>query len=138
MGVVTDDITFSTAGDAQMLDITPQVQAILQRGRLDAGIVTVSAIGSTAAITTWEFEPGLERDIGELLDKLIPPGRYHHDQTWGDGNGHAHLRASLIGPSVTLPFKDKALIVGTWQQIVFLDFDNRPRERRVVVQVVGE
>ncbi len=138
MGIVTEYITFSTAGDAQMLDITSRVEAILRKGRLEAGIVTVSAIGSTAAITTCEFEPGLQRDVGEVLDKLIPPGRYHHDQTWGDGNGHAHLRASLIGPSVTLPFKDKALIVGTWQQIVFLDFDNRPRERRVVVQVVGE
>ena len=138
MTVKTDYIKVSTKGNAQVLDITPQVREVLADAGVKDGIVTVSCVGSTGAVTTCEFEPGLVEDIPEILDKLIPAGSYHHDRTWGDGNGHSHLRASLIGPSVTLPFCKGELVVGTWQQIIFIDFDNRGRQRKIAVQVMGE
>ncbi len=138
MMVKTDYISVKTQGNAQVLDLTPQVQEILGDSGVKDGTVTVSCVGSTGAVTTCEFEPGLVEDIPEILDKLIPAGSYHHDRTWGDGNGHSHLRASLIGPSVTLPVSKGELVVGTWQQIVFVDCDNRGRQRRIAVQVMGE
>lgn len=138
MTVATHYIQVSTQGQAQVLDITPQTRDLLQTTALRAGIVTLSVIGSTGALTTCEFEPGLMKDIPELMDRLIPAGSYHHDAAWGDGNGHAHLRAALVGPSLTLPFDQGELILGTWQQIVFIDFDNRPRQRRIAAQFMGE
>jgi len=138
MSVTTEYIHLTSEGNADVHDVTPAVSQILEEGKIKDGIVTVSVIGSTGAMTTCEFEPGLVQDIPELFDKLIPAGHYHHDQTWGDGNGHSHLRSSLIGPSVTLPFNKKKLSVGTWQQIIFIDFDNRPRDRKLVVQMMGE
>jgi len=138
MTVKTEYIKVSTEGNAQVLDITPQVQDILAGSGVKDGIVTVSCVGSTGAITTCEFEPGLVEDIPEILDKLIPAGSYHHDRTWGDGNGHSHLRASMIGPSVSLPVSKGELVVGTWQQIIFIDLDNRGRQRKIAVQVMGE
>jgi len=138
MTVKTEYIKVSTKGNAQVLDITPQVLEIMADAGVKDGIVTVSCVGSTGAVTTCEFEPGLIEDIPEILDKLIPAGSYHHDRTWGDGNGHSHLRASLIGPSVTLPLSQGELVTGTWQQIVFIDFDNRGRQRKIAVQVMGE
>ena len=131
-------MNLSTHGDAEVIDITPQVVEFLGETLLKAGIVTISVVGSTGAVTTCEFEPGLVQDIPEILDRLIPQGQYHHDQTWGDGNGHSHLRSSFIGPSVTLPFQNHKMILGTWQQIIFIDFDNRPRDRRIVCQFIGE
>lgn len=138
MTVATQYIHIATQGHAQVLDITPQTRTLLKETGLRAGTVTLSVIGSTGALTTCEFEPGLARDIPELMDKLIPAGRYHHDAAWGDGNGHSHLRASLVGPSLTLPFDKGDLILGTWQQIIFIDFDNRPRQRQIVAQFMGE
>ena len=103
------------------------------------GIVNISVVGSTAALTTCEFEPGLVQDIKDTFDKLIPEGKkYHHDAAWGDGNGHAHLRSSLVGPSLTVSFKEAELVLGTWQQIIFIDFDNRPRQRKIILQFLGE
>ncbi|MDP2653637.1 MAG: secondary thiamine-phosphate synthase enzyme YjbQ [Candidatus Omnitrophota bacterium] len=128
----------STKGDTDVIDITPKVRQILRSLKIKSGIVTVSVVGSTGALTTCEFEPGLVQDLKEIFEKLIPRGHYHHDQAWGDGNAHSHLRASLVGPSLTVPFKDHELILGTWQQIIFLDFDNRRRERKLVAQFMGE
>jgi secondary thiamine-phosphate synthase enzyme len=138
MSVRTEYIHLSTKGDADVIDITGDVNSKLKSFSIKDGIVTLSVIGSTAALTTCEYEPGLVADIPELFAKLIPAGRYHHDDTWHDGNGHSHLRASLVGPSLTIPFKNKELILGTWQQIILLDFDNRPRNRKIVLQFLGE
>lgn len=138
MPVVTKTIKLSTKGNAEVVDITPDVSDHLSGSKLTDGIVTVSVIGSTGALTTCEFESGLVKDIKEIFDQLIPAGHYNHDQAWGDGNGHSHLRSSLIGPSVTIPFKKGSLILGTWQQIIFIDFDNRARQREIVCQFLGE
>jgi len=139
MAVVTDMISLSTKGNSDVIDMTPQVVKKLKATRLKDGIVTLFVIGSTAALTTCEYEPGLVRDLQETFDKLIPQGRrYHHDDAWGDGNGHAHLRASLVGPSLTIPFQNGELALGTWQQIIFIDFDNRSRERKITLQFLGE
>ena len=138
MPVVSDSIHVKTDGKAEVVDLTPNVSEALKTSKLKRGIVTVSVIGSTGAITTIEYEPGLIKDIPEIFEKLIPEGHYHHDATWGDGNGHSHLRSSLVGPSVTIPFQDKELVLGTWQQIVLIDFDNRSREREIFLQFVGE
>ena len=139
MSVIADTIFLSTKGDCDVVDITPQVAKKLGASGLKNGIVTISVIGSTGALTTCEFEPGLVQDIKETFDRLIPQGkRYHHDDAWGDGNGHAHLRASLVGPSLTIPFQGGNLVLGTWQQIIFIDFDNRPRQRKISVQFLGE
>jgi secondary thiamine-phosphate synthase enzyme len=120
------------------MDLTPEVRRKLESLKIKNGIVTISVIGSTGALTTCESEPGLVQDIKELFDKLIPAGRYHHDDTWHDGNGHAHLRSSLVGPSLTIPFVKGELIVGMWQQVIFIDFDNRTRERKIILQFIGE
>ncbi|HBG62010.1 MAG: secondary thiamine-phosphate synthase enzyme [Omnitrophica WOR_2 bacterium GWF2_38_59] len=138
MAVITEYIRFSSKGNAHVIDLTPEISDKLGKLDIKDGIVTVSAIGSTASITTCEYEPGLVQDIPEIFDKLIPEVSYNHDKTWGDGNGHSHLRASLVGPSITVPFKDKELILGTWQQVIFIDFDNRNRNRKVVLQFIGE
>ena len=138
MSVVTENIKLSSQGHADVIDITPDVAQKIKASKVKNGIVNISVIGSTGALTTCEFEPGLVEDIKDIFDKLIPAGSYHHDRAWGDGNGHSHLRSSLVGPSVTFPFSKGKLILGTWQQIVFIDFDNRPRQREIVVQILGE
>ncbi len=138
MAVITETIRFSTDGNADVVDITPRVTELLRKLAIKDGIVTVNACGSTGSLTTCEYEPGLVRDIKDIFDKLIPAGDYHHNQTWGDDNGHSHLRASLVGPSVTIPFKNRQLLLGTWQQIVFIDFDTRGRDREIVAQFMGE
>jgi secondary thiamine-phosphate synthase enzyme len=138
MSVVTGYIKLATKGNADVIDITAQVAEELAASGLSAGIVNICVCGSTGALTTCEYEPGLVRDIKEIFNKLIPPGDYHHDQTWHDGNGHSHLRASLVGPSLALPFVGGQLALGTWQQIIFIDFDNRSRSRQLTVQIVGE
>ena len=138
MTVVSKTLKLSTQGHADVVDITPDIAAVLADQDIKDGIVSVSCIGSTGAVTTIEYEPGLCQDIKDILDQLIPAGHYHHDQAWGDGNGHSHLRASLIGPSLTVPFNNRKMILGTWQQIVFIDLDNRPRQRQVVLQILGE
>lgn len=139
MRVLTEYIHLSTNGDTDIVDITPQVGKKLKSAGIKNGIVTINVCGSTGGLTTCEFEPGLVQDIKETFEKLIPKGkRYHHDDAWNDGNGHAHLRASLLGPSLTMPFSDGELILGTWQQIIFIDFDNRPRQRKIALQFLGE
>jgi len=136
--VISERIKLSTKGNAEIIDITDQVSGKLSKLKIKDGIVNISVVGSTSALTTCEYEPGLVQDLKDLFNKIIPPGSYNHDQAWGDGNGHSHLRSSLLGPSVTFPFNDKKLILGRWQQIIYIDFDNRPRQREIVLQFVGE
>jgi len=139
MKIITDRIVLETQGDGDLIDITREVAEKLTATGLKRGSVTVFVVGSTAAITTFEYEPGLIRDVQELYAKLVPRNkRYSHDDTWGDANGFSHLRAALQGPSLTVPFEEKRLLLGTWQQIVLAEFDNRPRQRQVIVQVMGE
>ena len=122
-----------------MVDITDQTLKTILESKLENGIVTIFVSGSTAAVTTIEYEPGLRSDFPMMLNRIIPKDiEYKHDETWHDGNGHSHVRASLIGPSLTVPFKDRNLILGTWQQIVFIELDTRSRERRITLQIIGE
>ena len=138
MEVITGRISVSTKGNSEVLDITDEVVRVLSGQKLKDGIVTIFVTGSTASITTTEFEPGLRKDIPEALERIAPQGhRYHHDDTWHDGNGFSHVRASVMGPSLTIPFSGGDLLLGTWQQIVLVDHDNRPRERTIIVQVIG-
>lgn len=139
MPLHTTTLEFSTHGDSEIIDITQQVQEELNNSPLCDGLVTVFVPGSTGGVITMEFEPGLVRDLEEAFERWAPQGAsYHHDQAWRDGNGHSHVRASLIGPSLSVPFKDRRLSLGTWQQIAFVDFDNRPRRRVLILQVMGE
>lgn len=139
MTVTTQTITLSTQGNGHVTDITQQVEAAVEAAGTADGIVTLFVPGATGAITTVEYEPGLVADLGELFERLAPAGaRYHHDDTWQDGNGHSHVRASLLGPSLTVPVSGGRLTLGTWQQIIFVDFDTRARERELIVQCLGE
>lgn len=139
MKIVTDTIPLSTRGDTDIIDITPQIAALVQQHALTQGQALVFVSGSTAGITTIEYEPGLLKDIPAAFDRIAPQGaRYFHEETWHDGNGHSHVRAALLGCSLTVPFNEGRLLLGTWQQIVLIDFDNRPRRREVVVQLTGE
>lgn len=137
--VRTERVRVQTAGFADIVDITRDVAEAVRRAGLNHGIVTVFAAGSTAGVTTVEYEDGLVRDLQEAFERLAPSNRpYHHDQRWGDGNGFSHVRASLLGPSLTVPVENGRLTLGTWQQIVLVDFDNRPRRRELVIQIMGE
>jgi secondary thiamine-phosphate synthase enzyme len=139
MTVITKIIKISSKRENDMVDITDQTSKVIQESKLKDGIVTLFVAGSTAAITTIEYEPGLRNDFPKMLNRIIPKNiEYEHDNTWHDGNGHSHVRASLIGPSLTVPFKDGKLILGTWQQIVFLELDTRSRERKITTQIIGE
>ena len=131
-------LNLPTRGKSQIVDVTGEVQDFLSVLQARQGIVTVSVVGSTAGITTMEYEPGLIRDIPEMLDRIAPEGHYHHDDTWHDGNGHSHLRSCLIGTSQTFPVMEGQAALGTWQQIVLIDFDNRSRKRQVILQYLGE
>lgn len=137
--VVTATLELRTGGDADMIDLTGEVSSRVRESGLRAGTATVFCPGSTAGVTTIEYESGALSDLRRLFDEIVPPERdYAHNRRWGDGNGHSHVRAALLGPSTSIPFVDGELLLGTWQQIVFCDFDNRPRSRRIVVQIVGE
>jgi secondary thiamine-phosphate synthase enzyme len=139
MAVVTQEISIKTLGDPEVLDLTPLVQEPLRDLPLNDGIVTIFVPGSTAGITTIEFESGVVHDLQEAFDRQIPRTiPYGHNLRWGDGNGFSHVRAALCKPSLTVPFANLKLLLGNWQQIVLLDFDNRPRERRIVLQCMGE
>jgi len=139
MKIKNKTFTTATAGFCDIIDITAKIQEQIDREKIERGLVTIFISGSTAALTTIENEPGLVRDLKEWIEKLIPSGRrYHHDQRWGDNNGFSHLRASLFGPSLAIPIENGRPVLGTWQQIVLLDFDNRPRTREIVVQLIGE
>ncbi|WP_376790373.1 secondary thiamine-phosphate synthase enzyme YjbQ [Thermoflexus sp.] len=137
--VVTERLTVRTYGNNHVVDLTEQVAEAVTRSGLKAGIVTVFVPGSTAGLTTMEFESGAVEDLQHWLEEAIPASReYRHNLRWGDQNGHSHLRASLIGPSLTIPFQDHRLLLGTWQQIVLIDFDIRPRRREIIIQMIGE
>jgi secondary thiamine-phosphate synthase enzyme len=139
MSIFTGQISLQSKGNGDIIDITPQVAKQVSEAGVKAGTVTVFITGSTAGITTIEYEPGLVSDLNEAWERLVPRGiPYGHDRRWGDGNGYAHVRASLLGASIVIPLNDGKLVLGTWQQIVVVDFDNRPRSRQVVVQVTGE
>ncbi len=139
MKIISDSLTVSTRGFNDIKDLTEEISQKLQASGLKDGLVTVFVQGSTAGLTTIEYEPGLVRDLSELLEKLVPSSRsYHHDERWGDANGFSHLRAALIGPSLVIPFSQSSLRLGVWQQIVLIDFDNQPRTRNLFLQFIGE
>jgi len=139
MNIINDSVQLSTSGFSDMKNLTDKVSDKLNTHKLQSGQVTLFVPGSTGGITTIEYEPGLEKDFTELMEQIIPSNqRYHHDSRWGDNNGFSHLRASLIGPSLTVPFSDGKLMLGTWQQIVFIDFDNQSRSRSILLQFIGE
>lgn len=137
--IETKKIIESTAGFCAIIDITAKLKEHIQRAKIRAGTATLFVSGSTAALTTIEHEPGLIQDLKEFVEKYIPSDhRYHHDDRWGDDNGFSHLRASLFGPSLAIPIENGAPSLGTWQQVILLDFDNRPRTREIIVQLIGE
>jgi secondary thiamine-phosphate synthase enzyme len=139
MTVITKTIEIKSKGENDMVDITDQTFKAIFESKLENGIVTIFVSGSTAAVTTIEYEQGLRFDFPMMLNRIIPKDvEYKHDETWHDGNGHSHVRASLVGPSLTVPFKDRNLMLGTWQQIVFCELDTRSRERRITLQIIGE
>jgi secondary thiamine-phosphate synthase enzyme len=137
--VFQEQLSVATSGHGDMHDLTEQVAAIVARSHVRTGVVHVFNIGSTASVGTIEFEPGLQQDLPELLDRLMPPSRaYGHEQTWHDGNGHSHLQATMLGPELTVPVGQGRLLLGTWQQIFHLECDVGPRKRSIVVTVLGE
>ena len=137
--VITKQISLSTKGECDIIDITPQIERQLAEAGISNGVVTIFVSGSTAGVTTIEFEPGLVSDLKSMWQRIIPKGiPYDHDRRWGDGNGYSHVRASLLGSSLVVPFSDRRLTLGTWQQIVLVDFDNRPRSRQVFLQILGD
>ena len=139
MEIITKKISLHTQGNPDLVNITEKIKDILKSTGLKKGSLIVFVVGSTAAITTFEYEPGVVKDMQELYEKLIPKSKhYAHDDTWGDANGFSHLRAALQGSSLAIPFDKGELLLGTWQQVVLADFDNRPRQREVVVQMMGE
>lgn len=139
MTAVTRTLTVETRGNCDMIDITSDIARELGNSSLNNGIATVFVAGSTAGVTTIEYEDGLITDFKNAWERNIPRDiPYQHDKRWGDGNGYSHVRASMQGPSLTIPFTNKRLVLGTWQQIVIVDFDNRPRSRKVVIQFLGE
>ncbi len=139
MAVHTFHLKVHTAGHAEMADITGAAERAVQDSGLRAGILTLFIPGATAALTTIEYEEGALKDFRRLFDELAAPDRdYAHNARWGDGNGHSHVRAALLGPSLTIPFVDGELLLGTWQQIILVDFDVQPRSRTVIAQVMGE
>jgi len=139
MTVQSHVIEFQTGGDAEVVEITGRVARVVAESGLSSGIVTLFSPSATSALTTIEYESGCVQDLQRLFDEVAAPNRhYAHNARWGDGNGHSHIRAALLGPSLTVPFIDGRLTLGTWQQIIFVDFDNRPRQRRLIVQLMGE
>ena len=143
MPVNTRSISVRSHGENDIVDITDQVADAIKNSDINDGIVTIFVSGSTAAVTTIEYEPGLKKDFPAMLNRIAPSSssktiEYEHDNTWHDGNGHSHVRASLIGPSLTIPFQNKRMMLGTWQQIVLSEMDIRPRERNIILQMIGE
>jgi len=137
--VITKKISLQTKGDGDIIDITPQVEQQVAEAAITNGIITVFATGSTAGITTIELESGLLSDFQGMWERIIPKSLpYNHDRRWGDGNGYSHVRASLLGASLVIPFSEKRLSLGTWQQVILIDFDNRPRSRQIILQIMGE
>jgi len=139
MDVVTKKIKLSTKGDTDIINITAETASAVLNTGLKNGSVTIFVPGSTAGITTVEYEPGLVDDLKAFFEKIAPKsGAYQHNIKWKDGNGYSHVRASFLGPGITVPFIDNKMQLGRWQQIIFIDFDNRPRDREVIIQIIGE
>lgn len=139
MAVYSDDITINTDGEVEIVDITEKIEEIVSESNVAEGIACVFVPGSTGVVTTIEHEPGLLQDLPQALEKLAPKGiHYKHHETWQDGNGHSHVRASIMGPSLTVPIREGSLVHGTWQQIVFVELDVRSRQRKIMVQIVGD
>ncbi len=139
LGVSTRYLNFPTKGDGDIINITNEVSGAISKSKLTGGVVTVFVPGATGAVTTIEYESGLVSDFKAMLERIAPQGiEYMHNLKWGDGNGHSHIRASLLGPSLSVPFAGGTMMLGTWQQIIFIDLDNHPRDRELIVQIVGE
>jgi secondary thiamine-phosphate synthase enzyme len=139
MKVITKMVQLRSSTENDIINVTEQISGALKENELQNGIITVFIAGSTAAVTTIEYEPGLRHDFPKMLSRIAPKDiQYHHDDTWHDGNGHSHVRASLIGPSLTVPFSNGDLILGTWQQIVVIEMDTIPRKRILTLQILGE
>lgn len=139
MTVLSKSIKISSKGENDMIDLTEKISEFISNSRIPNGIVTIFVSGSTGSITTIEYEPGLIKDFPKMLSRIAPKSLdYGHEQRWHDGNGHSHVKASLVGPSLTVPFKDGQMLLGTWQQIVFLELDTRGRTRNLVLQIIGE
>lgn len=139
MGVYYEEVNVKTKGEVDIIDITDDIQNIVSKSKLKDGIACIFVKGSTGTITTIEYEPGLMQDFPRALQKIAPKGEhYDHHETWHDDNGHSHVRASLMGPSITVPIKNGKVIHGTWQQIVFVELDTNHRDRKIIVQIVGE
>jgi secondary thiamine-phosphate synthase enzyme len=139
MAVKTHTLQLETHGNADVVDISRQLSETVLESDLTNGIITVFCPSATSALTTIEYESGVIKDLKRLFDEIIDPNRhYEHNARWGDGNGHSHVRAAMLGPSITIPFVERRLTLGTWQQVIFIDFDNRARKRSLVIQVIGE
>ena len=139
MSVYSDEINIKTNGEVDIIDITSKIQNAVNKSKIKKGIICIFVPGSTGTITTIEYEPGLIKDLPKALQKIAPKDEYYnHHETWHDDNGHSHVRASLMGPSITVPVRNGKLIHGTWQQIVFVELDTSPRDRNIIVQIVGE
>jgi len=139
MAVYQEEVGIKTAGEGDVVDITGLVEAVVRRSGISDGVAHVFAIGSTAAISTMEYEPGLKRDLPEILERIAPKSlEYKHHLRWGDYNGHSHVRATILGPSLSVPVRGGRLVLGTWQQIIFIELDVRARSRRIMVTVMGE
>jgi len=139
MAVITKQIKISSKSENDIIDITKQVADVISESGISNGIITIFVSGSTGAITTIEYEPGLVKDFPDLLSRIAPDDiNYEHEEMWHDGNGRSHVKASLVGPSLTIPFQDGELLLGTWQQIIFLELDTRARTRTLILQIIGE
>ncbi len=139
MPVETKYFEINTEGNCDVLDITDYISDALDESEISNGTITVFVPGSTAGVTTIEYESGAVRDLKEVFSRLVPENEYYaHNARWGDGNGHSHIRASILGPSLSIPFSSSRLILGTWQQVILVDFDNRQRKREIILQIIGE
>jgi secondary thiamine-phosphate synthase enzyme len=139
MAVISGQIQLTTRGEGDVADLTDAVVRVVLESNLSSGIITIFCPSATSALTTIEYEQGCVEDLQRLFNELVPPNRdYAHNARWGDGNGHSHVRAALLKPSLTVPFIEGQLTLGTWQQIVYVDFDNRPRHRNLITQIIGE
>lgn len=137
--IVKDVVKLSTSGEVDMVDITKGVQKVLSRSGIKSGIVNIFNPGATGSLITIEYEPGLKKDFPDMLEKVAPKNQYYaHHETWHDDNGHSHVRASLLGPSITVPFDNSSLTLGTWQQICFVELDTRSRNRKLIITIIGE
>jgi secondary thiamine-phosphate synthase enzyme len=138
MNVITKSIKVHSKGENEIIDLTDKISAKIYESKISSGIVTVFVTGSTGALTTIEYEPGLLKDFPDMLSRIAPDElNYEHEQMWHDGNGRSHVKASLIGPSSTIPFNDMNMMLGTWQQVVFVELDTRGRERNIILQIIG-